>query len=97
MYSQRDARLAELILKGSANWTEEDCAYIDQVWKKMKERARSQITNNRFFTLWDEVLQRMCHCYPDEYGNRPCDYGVLCDRCQEKNVEEEFKKEWEKG
>lgn len=40
MYSEKDARLAELALKGSANWTEEDCAYIDQVvWEKMRQKG----------------------------------------------------------
>lgn len=36
MYSEKDMRLVELILKGSANWTEENCTYIDQVWEKMR-------------------------------------------------------------
>lgn len=55
------------------------------------------MTNSRFFTLWDETLRRVCHCYPDEHGNRPCDYGAPCNKCEENNVEEEFKTEWKKG
>ena len=55
------------------------------------------MTNSRFFTLWDETLRRVCHCYPDEHGNRPCDYGAPCNKCEENNVEEEFKKKKKKG
>lgn len=31
---------------------------------------------------WEFYLERVCQCYSDSEGNRPCDYGCMCDRCQ---------------
>lgn len=39
---------------------------------------------------WDKVLRDFCGCYADADGNRPCDNGVLCDRCMTKEVQETY-------
>lgn len=40
--------------------------------------------------VWEKILNDACHCYADEVGNRPCDYGFPCSTCEEKWVEELF-------
>lgn len=32
--------------------------------------------------LYNRYLNEICHCYADENGKRPCDNGVICDRCE---------------
>lgn len=39
----------------------------EEKWDKWKE--------------WEAYLREVCHCYPDAFGNRPCDNGFPCDRC----------------
>lgn len=31
--------------------------------------------------IWENVLKDICHCYPDSAGNRLCDNGSMCNRC----------------
>lgn len=38
---------------------------------------------------WSNFL-RQFGCYEDEFGNRPCDNGVLCDRCMTEQAKAEF-------
>lgn len=33
------------------------------------------------YTEWSKYLNDVFNCLPDEYGNRPCDYGFPCDAC----------------
>lgn len=37
--------------------------------------------------VWSWAVSALCHCQEDELGNRPCDNGVLCDRCTCSDVE----------
>ena len=30
---------------------------------------------------WEETLAETVGCYADEFGNRPCDNGCICDKC----------------
>lgn len=49
------------------------------------------MTNNEIFDTWDKFLaDDELKCYTDEYGNRPCDNGVLCDRCSDEKTYEKF-------
>lgn len=41
-------------------------------------RTIMRITTRKAYDKW---LAQVCHCYPDEVGNRPCDNGCMCDRC----------------
>lgn len=47
--------------------------------------------NKRDFEIWDEILRKFCGCYADEAGNRPCDNGLLCDRCMTDEVQRIYK------
>lgn len=42
--------------------------------------------------IWEEILEEVCKCYPDEVGNRPCDWGAYCDKCQAPWIQELFEK-----
>lgn len=39
---------------------------------------------------WEDFLNEYCGCSCDEVGNRPCDNGALCDRCQTQESQELF-------
>ena len=39
------------------------------------------MTNKEITKAWNKFLDEECDCYADEFGNRPCDYGAVCDRC----------------
>lgn len=41
--------------------------------------------------VWLQVLKNTCSCAPDKDSMMPCDYGMLCDACRCKEVEDEFK------
>lgn len=41
--------------------------------------------------LWEEFLDSYCDCHVDEYGNRPCDNDILCDRCMTSAAMELYK------
>ena len=43
--------------------------------------------------IWERVLNRMCCSENPITGNRPCDNGVLCDRCQTELVREVYQEE----
>lgn len=49
------------------------------------------MTNKKVFILWDNFLKRVVGCFPDSCGNRPCDYGHPCNKCQEPSFEAMFK------
>lgn len=36
--------------------------------------------------LYSRYLSEICHCYADENGNRPCDNGAICDRCEQQEI-----------
>ena len=36
--------------------------------------------------LYSRYLSEICHCYADENGNRPCDNGAICDRCDQQEI-----------
>ena len=48
------------------------------------------MTNQKLIKAWDEFLNVECGCYADEYGNRPCDNGAVCDRCSDEKLYENF-------
>lgn len=50
------------------------------------------MTNNKVMKIWHETLEKTCHCYADDNGNRPCDYGYLCNKCEADWVEEVYRK-----
>lgn len=49
------------------------------------------MSNKRAFEIWNEVLQKVCGCYADAVGNRPCDNGMLCDKCMTDEVQRIYK------
>lgn len=53
------------------------------------------MNNKVALKLWDKVLREYCHCYPDDIGNRPCDYGCPCDRCLADDVKQIYRSELE--
>lgn len=48
------------------------------------------MTTKKLMNAWEEFLKIECGCYVDEYGNRPCDNGALCDRCSDEKSYEKF-------
>lgn len=36
--------------------------------------------------LYSRYLGEICHCYANENGNRPCDNGAICDRCEQQEI-----------
>ncbi len=48
------------------------------------------MTNKQVIALWDNFLKVHCNCYPDEFGNRPCDKGTTCNRCMTSEMNEKF-------
>lgn len=42
-------------------------------------------------TVWVRFLRTRDICHSDCYGNMPCDYGALCDRCLDEHVQQDFK------
>ena len=40
--------------------------------------------------IWLQVLKDTCGCSPGYGGNMPCDNGVLCDKCLDESVQEEY-------
>lgn len=55
------------------------------------------MTNKKLINTWEEFLKIECGCYTDEYGNRPCDNGALCDRCSDEQFYEKFREKIEIG
>lgn len=51
------------------------------------EMSREKIVKSRH--IWVEILNEMC-CSEDEVGNRPCDWGCPCNRCNEWYVLHEY-------
>lgn len=56
----------------------------------ISEREVIIMTNKKLINTWDEFLNLEFGCYADEYGNRPCDNGALCDRCSDEKIYEKF-------
>lgn len=54
------------------------------------------MTNKKYFNLWEEFRAEMYGCRADENGNCPCDYGMICDRCQTDEACELFK-QWKEN
>jgi hypothetical protein len=57
----------------------------------VNKKGIDTMTNKKYFNLWEEFRAEMYGCRPDENGNCPCDYGMLCDRCQTDEACELFK------
>lgn len=36
--------------------------------------------------LYSRYLNEVCHCYANESGNRLCDNGAICDRCEQQEI-----------
>ncbi len=45
-------------------------------------------SSQQFIKAYSDFLSTHCQCYADSEGNRPCDYGCLCDRCMTKEAQE---------
>lgn len=41
---------------------------------------------DKMISLYGHYLSEICHCYADENGNRPCDNGAICDRCDQQEI-----------
>lgn len=50
------------------------------------------MSSKEYFNLYSQFLASYCGCYPDSEGNRPCDNGLLCDRCMTKEAQEIWQK-----
>lgn len=48
------------------------------------------MTNKNLINAWVKFLTEELHCYTDQNGNRPCDNGVVCDRCMTDKIKKEF-------
>ncbi len=46
----------------------------------------------KYLMTYSEFLSTYCHCSADAVGNRPCDNGVLCDRCMTEEMQAIWKK-----
>ena len=56
----------------------------------ISEREVIIMTTKQLIEAWDEFLNVEFGCYADEYGNRPCDNGALCDRCSDEKIYKRF-------
>jgi len=45
-------------------------------------------------SMWVRFLRIRGICHSDCYGNMPCDYGALCDRCLDEHIQADFK-DWQ--
>lgn len=52
------------------------------------------MTNKEITKAWNKFLDEECDCYTDEFGNRPCDYGAVCDRCITVKKMKEFREKY---
>ena len=52
------------------------------------------MTNKKVIKAWNEFLEKECNCYADEFDNRPCDNGAMCDRCLTAEKEKEFREKY---
>lgn len=55
------------------------------------EKEVIEMTNEQFFKEYENFLTNF-GCVADEFGNRPCDYGRPCDKCLQKDFQENWKK-----
>ena len=55
------------------------------------------MTNKELIKAWEEFLRTEFGCYTDENGNRPCDNGVLCDRCSDEKFYKFFREKIRTG
>lgn len=39
-------------------------------------------TNKQVMEMYDRYLSNVCGCWADSVGNRPCNNGSACDRCE---------------
>ena len=50
------------------------------------------MTDNKAIKIWSNVLEDVCGCYADSEGNRPCDYGSNCTKCETDTVDREYRR-----
>lgn len=50
------------------------------------------MTNKQAMNIWSDTLAECLGCYADGFGNRPCDYGCLCDKCNADWVQDVYRK-----
>lgn len=50
------------------------------------------MTNKKLLYDQDKFLSEELHCYTDQNGNRPCDNGMMCDKCMTDEIMENFNK-----
>lgn len=53
------------------------------------------MTDNKAIKIWCNVLEDVCGCYADSEGNRPCDYGSPCTKCETDTVDREYRRRLE--
>ena len=52
---------------------------------------------SRMGEIWDEILEKYCNCYADEFGNRPCDYdATICQKCEDSTILDLFNQKLQK-
>ena len=73
----------------------DDCCPFEDAKEYCLERHLEDYPDDKNWSpsdeeVWEEILSDACHCYVDEVGNRPCDYGFPCSICEEKWVQELF-------
>lgn len=55
------------------------------------------MTNKRMMKIWNEILEKECGCYADEFGNRPCDYDeTICQKCEDSTILDLFNQKLQK-
>jgi hypothetical protein len=60
----------------------------------LSESEEKIMTNKEITKAWNKFLDEECGCYTDEFGNRPCDYGAVCDRCMTVEKMKEFREKY---
>ncbi len=50
------------------------------------------MTNAQYIKAYSDFLFTYCECVADCSGNRPCDYGCLCERCMTKEAQEAWER-----
>jgi hypothetical protein len=53
------------------------------------------MADNKAIKIWSNVLEDVCGCYADSEGNRPCDYGATCTKCETIMVDREYRRRLE--
>lgn len=62
--------------------------------RKLKYSQLTESERNEYRKIWVGVLNN--YCSPDTMGNRPCDWGVYCEKCHtDLVIQEHFRRELE--